>query len=91
MSTCNGCPTSECGSADRALRLLNLQSAPSTWLTRSMTGGRIKRVRSHLGNETFCLTYGDGVSDVNVKELIAFSKKNAGRLNYASGGTGSLT
>ena len=38
-----------------------------------MTGGRLKRVTSHLkGNEAFCLTYGDGVSDVNITELIAF-------------------
>jgi glucose-1-phosphate cytidylyltransferase len=38
----------------------------------TMTGGRLKRVREHLGRETFCLTYGDGVADVNVRELIAF-------------------
>lgn len=36
----------------------------------SMTGGRIKRVREYIGNETFCLTYGDGVSDVNINDLI---------------------
>ncbi|HEX9786017.1 MAG TPA: glucose-1-phosphate cytidylyltransferase [Opitutaceae bacterium] len=40
----------------------------------TMTGGRIKRVREHLGNETFCLTYGDGVSDVNIAESIAFHR-----------------
>lgn len=39
-----------------------------------MTGGRIKRVREYIGNETFCLTYGDGVSDVNISELIAFHR-----------------
>ncbi|MEB3250626.1 MAG: glucose-1-phosphate cytidylyltransferase [Cyanobacteriota bacterium] len=38
----------------------------------SMTGGRLKRVREHIGSETFCLTYGDGVSDVNVSELVRF-------------------
>ncbi len=38
----------------------------------TMTGGRLKRVREHIGNETFCFTYGDGVSDVNVTELIKF-------------------
>jgi glucose-1-phosphate cytidylyltransferase len=38
----------------------------------TMTGGRLKRVREHIGSETFCLTYGDGVSDVNVTELIKF-------------------
>ena len=36
----------------------------------SMTGGRLKRVRNYIGNETFCMTYGDGVSDVNINELI---------------------
>lgn len=41
----------------------------------SMTGGRIKRIKEHVENETFFLTYGDGVSDVNIKELLAFHKK----------------
>lgn len=41
----------------------------------SMTGGRIKRIKQHVGNETFMLTYGDGVSDVNIKELVEFHKK----------------
>lgn len=40
-----------------------------------MTGGRIKRVREYIGNETFCLTYGDGVSDVNISKLIAFHRE----------------
>jgi glucose-1-phosphate cytidylyltransferase len=39
-----------------------------------MTGGRIRRVREYIGNETFCLTYGDGVSDVNIRELITFHR-----------------
>lgn len=38
----------------------------------TLTGGRLKRVREYVGNETFCFTYGDGVSDVNIKELISF-------------------
>lgn len=42
---------------------------------KTMTGGRLKRVREHIGNETFCFTYGDGVSSVNVKELIEFHKQ----------------
>lgn len=42
----------------------------------TMTGGRIKRVKKHIGNETFFLTYGDGVSDINIKELLAFHQKN---------------
>ncbi len=40
----------------------------------SMTGGRLKRVREHIGDETFCFTYGDCVSDVDVHELIAFHR-----------------
>jgi glucose-1-phosphate cytidylyltransferase len=36
----------------------------------TMTGGRLKRVRSYVGDETFCMTYGDGVSDVDISELI---------------------
>ena len=44
---------------------------------RTMTGGRIKRVKKHLGkeDETFCLSYGDGLSDVNIKNLKKFHKK----------------
>jgi glucose-1-phosphate cytidylyltransferase len=40
----------------------------------SMTGGRVKRAREIVGNEAFCLTYGDGVSDVDITKLIAFHK-----------------
>ena len=39
---------------------------------KTMTGGRLKRVREYLGNSTFCLTYGDGVSDINITDLIKF-------------------
>lgn len=42
----------------------------------TMTGGRIKRIQQYVGNETFCLTYGDGVSDVNISALIDFHKTN---------------
>jgi len=41
----------------------------------TMTGGRIKRVRSYVGSETFCLTYGDGVSDLDLSKLIAFHRQ----------------
>ncbi len=41
----------------------------------SGTGGRLKRVREFLGDEDFCFTYGDGVADVNITELIAFHKE----------------
>ena len=40
----------------------------------TLTGGRIKRLAPHLGNETFMLTWGDGVSDVNLHDLLAFHK-----------------
>ncbi len=40
----------------------------------TLTGGRLKRVRDHIGDETFCFTYGDGVSNVNITELIQFHR-----------------
>jgi glucose-1-phosphate cytidylyltransferase len=40
----------------------------------TMTGGRLKRVASYIGKEDFCFTYGDGVSDLNIKDLIKFHK-----------------
>jgi len=43
--------------------------------TESMTGGRLKRVKDYVGNETFCLTYGDGIGDVNIKALVDFHNK----------------
>jgi glucose-1-phosphate cytidylyltransferase len=42
----------------------------------TLTGGRLKRVREHLGHETFCLTYGDGVSDIDLGSLIQFHKSH---------------
>jgi glucose-1-phosphate cytidylyltransferase len=41
----------------------------------TQTGGRLKRVKKYVGAETFCFTYGDGVSDINIKKLIEFHKK----------------
>lgn len=41
----------------------------------TMTGGRLKRVSEHVGGETFCLTYGDGVGDVDIEALIRFHRK----------------
>jgi glucose-1-phosphate cytidylyltransferase len=38
----------------------------------TMTGGRLRRVREYLEDSTFCMTYGDGLSDVNVRKLIEF-------------------
>lgn len=40
------------------------------------TGGRLKRVRDYVGDETFCLTYGDGVSDVDIPRLIDFHRQH---------------
>jgi len=42
----------------------------------TMTGGRLKRVAPYLGNETFCLTYGDGLSDIDIAAEIAFHRAN---------------
>lgn len=42
----------------------------------TMTGGRIKRVRDYLNDETFCCTYGDGVGNVDISALVAFHRKN---------------
>lgn len=40
----------------------------------TMTGGRVKRVKDYIGNEPFMLTYGDGVSNLNITELVKFHK-----------------
>lgn len=42
----------------------------------TQTGGRIKRLQPHMGNETFLLTWGDGVSDVDLDELVAFHRSH---------------
>ena len=43
----------------------------------TFTGGRINRIKKYLKpNETFCLTYGDGLADINIKSLINFHKKS---------------
>lgn len=42
----------------------------------TMTGGRIKRIQKYIGNEPFMLTYGDGVSDVNITKLAEFHKSH---------------
>jgi glucose-1-phosphate cytidylyltransferase len=44
----------------------------------TMTGGRLKRVLPYLGDETFCLTYGDGVSDVDITALIGHHRASGG-------------
>jgi glucose-1-phosphate cytidylyltransferase len=45
----------------------------------TMTGGRIKRIQHFIGNERFMLTYGDGVADINIRELVEFHEVH-GRL-----------
>ena len=42
----------------------------------TMTGGRLKKIKKHLDNDTFCFTYGDTLNDVNIKDLIEFHEKN---------------
>ncbi len=63
--------------------------------TETMTGGRIKRVAPYIGNETFMLTYGDGVSNVNITELVRYhqSKGKAATVTATqpSGRFGSLS
>src|SRR3990172_3409681 len=45
----------------------------------TQTGGRLRRVRQYVGNETFCFTYGDGLGDVDIAKLLAFHR-DAGTL-----------
>ena len=40
----------------------------------TMTGGRLKRVRDHIGDEAFCFTYGDGVADIDIAAQLAFHR-----------------
>ncbi len=42
----------------------------------TMTGGRVKRIQPYVQGETFCLTYGDGVADVNIQKLLDFHQKS---------------
>ncbi len=42
----------------------------------SMTGGRLRRVKDYVNNETFMFTYGDGVSDINIRDLVNFHKQH---------------
>ena len=65
---------------DNKIEILHRQSEP--WKVtvidtgaNTMTGGRIKRVQEYIGNETFMMTYGDGVCDVDINSLLEFHKK----------------
>jgi glucose-1-phosphate cytidylyltransferase len=42
----------------------------------TMTGGRVKRIQPYVGDETFMLTYGDGVADININELVTFHRSH---------------
>src|ERR1700759_1180232 len=42
----------------------------------TMTGGRIRRAKEYIGDNTFLLTYGDGVADIDIKSLVAFHKNH---------------
>lgn len=44
--------------------------------TDTMTGGRLARVRPYLDESTFCMTYGDGVSDLNIQDTVAFHRQH---------------
>jgi len=50
----------------------------------TMTGGRIKRIQQFIGNENFLLTYGDGVANINISELVAFHNSHDGCITMTS-------
>jgi glucose-1-phosphate cytidylyltransferase len=50
----------------------------------TQTGGRLKRVREHLGSEDFCFTYGDGLADIAIDKLVKFHKQH-GKLATVTG------
>lgn len=61
----------------------------------TQTGGRLKRVERYIDNQTFCLTYGDGVSDIDIGEEILFHRKHQKKVTIAAvqppGRFGSIT
>ena len=74
---------------DNNIEVLNNSSEPwkvtllDTGLN-TMTGGRIKRAQNYIGEEPFMLTYGDGVADINIKELLKFHKSHGKLLTMTS-------
>lgn len=50
----------------------------------TMTGGRVKRAQKYIGDTPFFLTYGDGVSDVNIKELLKFHKSHGKKMTMTA-------
>lgn len=50
----------------------------------TMTGGRLRRVRDYLGEETFCFTYGDGVADIDIRAELAFHRMHGKQATMAA-------
>lgn len=50
----------------------------------TMTGGRLRRVLDHVGDEDFCMTYGDGVSDIDIAGTIGFHRRHGGLATVAA-------
>jgi len=86
--------------ADNSLKAIN--STADNWKILlidtgkdTMTGGRIKRIQAHTGNSRFLLTYGDGVADVNIKDLIKHHEASGKKVTLTavqpSGRFGGLT
>jgi glucose-1-phosphate cytidylyltransferase len=66
---------------DNSLKVHDSQAEPWTITlvdtgNDSMTGGRIKRIQPHVGNSPFMLTYGDGVSNINIAQLVEYHKQH---------------
>jgi glucose-1-phosphate cytidylyltransferase len=71
--------------------IINLNSNAEPWKVTlidtgvdTLTGGRIKRVHKYVGNEPFMLTYGDGVADINLNELVEFHKSHGKLITMTS-------
>lgn len=75
--------------ANGEMKVLSSDSEPWTITLvetgeQSMTGGRLKRVAHFLGNDTFCLTYGDGLSDIDIREEVEFHKNHGKKATVAT-------
>ena len=72
------------------VRVINSEEAEDWRITMidtgqdSMTGGRLRRVRDYLDDDTFCMTYGDGVSDVDITASIAFHRRHGKKATVTS-------
>lgn len=51
---------------------------------KTMTGGRIEKIKEYIGNETFMLTYGDGVSDVDINKLVEYHKNHGKKMTITA-------